>query len=157
MNKNIASDYNCMIPIEIEDGIFLCRSEVIQNKDILQKYGINAIVNCMKTNTNRYEDFVYKDLNLKGTNDEDISIYFKPMYQWIEDNKDKKILLHCDKAVSCSVSIIISYLMLKHKWTFEIAMKKIKIKREMASPIINYLGQLIELEFEIFDTFRLNI
>ena len=56
--------------------------------------------------------------------------------------KNGRILIHCYKGVSRSVSVLISYLIYLYKWTYDKAFDFVQLKRPVANPNIGFYLQL---------------
>ena len=80
---------------------------------------------------------------------ENIMQYFDKINTIIDENKHKKILVHCQNSVSRSVTIIIAYLMHTGK-SLKDAINYVKSKRsQYTKPNIGFFKQLIAYEKQI--------
>lgn len=61
--------------------------------------------------------------------------------KYIKDNK--KVLVHCSAGVSRSATIVIAYLMIKHKMTYMKALIYVKMKRNIICPNQGFKRQLM--------------
>ena len=59
-----------------------------------------------------------------------------------------KVLVHCREGVSRSASIVIAYLMIRHQYTVENAIKEV-ITHRWIRPNPNFQRQLVQLEFRL--------
>lgn len=60
------------------------------------------------------ENFMYKQLDIKDTAEENISQYFETIFKWMDEvlaNSSNKLLVHCARGISRSASFVIGYLM----------------------------------------------
>ncbi|CAD6234200.1 GSCOCG00007645001-RA-CDS [Cotesia congregata] len=75
---------------------------------------------------------------------ENILTFFEDTYQFIDNalQNDKKVLVHCYFGVSRSATLVIAYIMKKHKLTYEDAYKLVKSKRRFVGPNPGFIAQL---------------
>ncbi|XP_044595438.1 dual specificity protein phosphatase MPK-4-like isoform X2 [Cotesia glomerata] len=75
---------------------------------------------------------------------ENILTFFEDTYQFIDNalQNDKKVLVHCYFGVSRSATLVIAYIMKKHKMTYEDAYKLVKSKRRFVGPNPGFIAQL---------------
>lgn len=65
--------------------------------------------------------------------------------EWINDNKDARILVHCFAGMSRSVSVVITYFMVYKGWSFEDALKHLKIHRRQTRIHLDFIPILKSL------------
>ena len=86
----------------------------------------------------------YLTLNIRDNVSENIECLFFKCINYISETREKngRVLIHCYKGVSRSVSIIISYLIFLHKWNYDEAFDFVQLKRPIANPNIGFYLQL---------------
>jgi hypothetical protein len=102
----------------------------------------------------------YLTLNIRDNVSENIECLFFKCINYINEAKEKqgRVLIHCYKGVSRSVSILISYLIYLYKWTYDEAFDFVQSKRSIANPNIGFYLQLKTFHKRItLDTDRLEI
>ena len=85
--------------------------------------------------------------------------YGKTIYDIIENNTDKRILIHCNEGRSRSVSVIIYYICRKYHLTYEEALNIVKKKKPDIGPndgFSNALRKLFNLGYVSKDYTNLN-
>jgi hypothetical protein len=109
--------------------------------------------------------FIYKKIPLRDSIEEDITVYFKEAFDFIEYciSNNEKIFIHCFLGHSRSVAIAVSYLMIKRAQKaineldasmisnksypfYSEALNQIQEKREFASPNLAFCCQLHNLD-----------
>ena len=103
------------------------------------------------------DEHYYSDVNIKfkglRLNDvwtEDIARYFEESAQFIDDaiNGNGKVLVHCLAGVSRSATIVIAYIMSRHKKPADEALKLVCAKRRIR-PNEGFLKQLVKFDFTL--------
>ena len=88
---------------------------------------------------------------------ENISQYFAKCIEFIEDNNNDNILIHCNEGVSRSVSIMIAILIKKYGYNLKDAIEYVKSKRTHPTfPKRHFFKQLIELENQCYSICSVN-
>lgn len=87
---------------------------------------------------------IFKHLQISDLPNEDLLSSLVEAVDFIEVAvaKGGVVLVHCFKGRSRSATVVIAYLMHKHRYTLEKAFYKVKNKREMINPHIGFLAQL---------------
>lgn len=147
LHKNISywNQYTTFFsePTHIIDNIYIGSAFNAASYDVLKKYNISIILNITNEISEYYpNDFVYKTYKIYDDNKDDITKYLSDSYNYIEENKERNILVHCYMGASRSVSIVINYLMKKHNMSFNNALDYIKEKRPSINPSIKYVENL---------------
>ena len=129
-------DYNEII----EDFLYISGYKTASTISDLQKLKITNIINCSGDLCENlyFSDINYLTLNIRDNVSENIECLFFKCINYISETKEKngRVLIHCYKGVSRSVSIIISYLIFLHKWTYDEAFDFVQLKRPIANPNI---------------------
>ena len=132
---------------EIYDGIFIGGLSSSMNKTELQKRGITHIISVLNGCSETYGDvFNYKIIHVNDDNWVTLIDHFDECIDFINNAKknNTKVLVHCRKGVSRSVTVVISYLMVTHKISFEEALNIVRKKRPLADPNPGFRKQLID-------------
>ncbi len=98
------------------DNLYLGNAYNASNYSYLKNNNINVIINATNEITNYFpNDFIYYKLdNLYDNNVSNINIYFDKYLKFLNNNINKKILIHCYMGSSRSVCLILLYL-IKYK------------------------------------------
>ena len=90
----------------------------------------------------------YKTLNLTDTPGANISKYFIEAIQLIEEvvSSNQNILVHCRGGRSRTATLVIAYIMIKLKMSFEEALSYVQKRHERACPNEGFQRQLKEFE-----------
>lgn len=135
----------------IIDSIYLSNLQDALNGDLIRKNKITIVARLSEDNKHPlaeyYEnmdppiDIEYHNYELEDNclYTKEIIQYSKAIYKLIESNKDAHILIHCNEGQSRSVSVILYYLMTKHNYSFDNALKYIQNIKPDANP--NYSFQ----------------
>lgn len=133
---------------EIIDGIYLGGSGEACDKDLLDKHGINTVLNCTKDIPNFFEpDKTYMRVPINDAF-EDIYDYFAPTFEFIDSavQQGKPILVHCFAGISRSVTMVVAYLIVKKRMTLDSALQFVISKRSCACPNLFFIHTLKKLE-----------
>ena len=131
-------------PIDhIIDNIYLGDFRTADNIDILKEYNITHIINCAFNLPNKYpEQITYKRLELRDETDQPIIEKLEEAYQFIKENKDKNIFVHCVFGKSRSASVVIFYIMKEKKLNFNEAKNIVKNIRQIVEPNSGFENEL---------------
>ena len=145
-----------IIPIHGElyhiiDNIYLSNVHDARNISLIKKNNINMVFRLSENdNKNIYENnilFYNYIIEDHGLFVDKLIELAKKIFLIIEENNDKNILIHCNAGISRSVSIIIYYLMKKHNYKFDDALKHIQKIKEDANPNHQFKQGLRNLKF----------
>ena len=145
INDNYQEDYNEII----KDFLYISGYKTASTLSDLQKLKITNIINCsgdLCDNLSKDDEYgiKYLTLNIRDNVSENIECLFFRCINYINEVKEKKgrVLIHCYKGISRSVSILISYLIYLNKWTYDDAFDFVQLKRPIANPNIGFYLQL---------------
>jgi protein-tyrosine phosphatase len=113
----------------IENAVYLSPIEAAFNIDLLNEYKITHIVDIsFSSYYKRTERYTWLDWPLQDTSDTDIASCFNKTNAFIDTviSRGGRVLVHCNAAVSRSVTLIVAYLMYRNGWTFESSLKYVE-------------------------------
>lgn len=104
---------------QILPNMFLTSTIGASRLDEMKSLGVThvfipALVGIQDVKIRFPEHFVYKQLDLKDTTEENISKHFEIIFGWMDQvlaNTNNKLLVHCARGASRSASFVIGYLM----------------------------------------------
>ena len=135
-------DYNEII----KDFLYISGYKTASTASDLQNMKITNIINCSGDLCENlsFSGVNYLTLNIRDNVSENIECLFFKCINYINEAKEKqgRVLIHCYKGVSRSVSILISYLIYLYKWTYDEAFDFVQSKRSIANPNIGFYLQL---------------
>jgi len=107
------SDYT---PSKMTDRIYVGSLADASHKGALKNTGITHVISVMNGVYELYpDDFVYKIIHINDDTWENIGKYFDDTTQYINnilnENINNKILIHCQKGVSRSITLLMAYLL----------------------------------------------
>lgn len=133
----------------INDQICIGNERGSQNFGLLKLYGITAILNCSSESPVYFKDkILYLKIDLDDNFETDLSKVYKIAFDFID--KNERVFIFCQKGVSRSPSILISYLMKKTQKDLKYCYEFLKEKRQGVLPNVSFMWQLIKYEKEIF-------
>ena len=149
----------------IKNGIFIGNvHSVIGNystndDDILSEINIKVVISALTEE--EYEDYMIGDqdfhniewirLVIDDDKDEKISQYFFEVHNIINKAlaENKNVIVHCAAGISRSSSLVIAYLMIENRWSYEEAYNYVRSKRSIINPNIGFVKQLKALEYRL--------
>jgi len=126
------------------ENLYLSDWEGASNLNFIKELGITKIISLGNEKEQEmykfYDDIEYLKIIIKDNKEENICKYFKETNKFISDGI---VLVHCNKGISRSSTIIISYFMNKGM-NYEKTYRKIKKIRYMIKPNEGFIKQLID-------------
>jgi len=144
-NKQIS---NPTCPIHIIDNIYIGDINSSIDEEILNRFNISSIVIAGKSlQKKEFSNINYLKLEIDDSLEQDLISYLSLSNKFIENTLNKSsVLIHCYSGISRSASIIIGYLILKKKFTYNDAYELLKSKSKSINPNSNFVSQLKSLE-----------
>ncbi|KAI5951101.1 YVH1 [Candida jiufengensis] len=144
----------------ILNNIYLSSVEPINNEEDLKKeYGITHILSVLPGKVQEISylsNYQWKQIEVTDEETTNLIPYFNESFEFIESANGGNILIHCSQGVSRSVSVIIAYLMKKHKLHLEQAIYAVKRKFPEAEPNPAFREQLKLYEKMNYEEDQLN-
>jgi protein-tyrosine phosphatase len=146
---------------EIIPGLFLSGQDVTNNRALLiDANKITHILNLASNVENSFEkEIIYKVFRIEDSLRQDLLECIYESILFIDaalENKENRVLVHCNAGVSRSASIVIAFLMFKRIYNnYEAAYKHVAALRSVVYPNPNFVKQLIEFE-SMLNTFENN-
>ena len=134
---------------EINEWIILGNEDCAKDQNFLDNNGITHILICAEGCEVFFEGkYKYKILYLDDAPDENILIWFKEAFDFINEaiNNKGKVYVHCAMGISRSASVVIGYLMYVNKLTYDDAFEFVYNKRKQICPNKGFVKQLQEFE-----------
>ena len=135
-------DYNEIL----KDFLYISGYKTASTASDLENLKITNIINCSGDLCENlsFSGINYLTLNIRDNVSENIECLFFKCIDYINEAKEKngRVLIHCYKGVSRSVSVLISYLIYLNKWTYDEAFDFVQSKRSIANPNIGFYLQL---------------
>ncbi len=126
---------------EITPKLYLGNNEGAKSKEELHKLGITHILVVGYFLHEYYpEEFKYKTIEVEDNDKEQIINYLLPAIEFID--RAEKCYVHCRAGVSRSSTIVIGYIMLVNKMSYESAREFVGQKRNVIEPNENFVKQL---------------
>ena len=117
------------------DNIYIGNMCAAIDNKLLDSNNIRSIIQIITNFEPLFKNkYSYHVISIEDSPNVDISKYFDDFFQFIENNSDKNILIHCQHGSSRSGTFLILYLMKFKKMTYEEAFKFAKSKRYCVNP-----------------------
>lgn len=133
------------IPCQIEEGLFLGSVGVALNKEALKNHNITHVLIVAKSLDPAFpNDFTYKKIDVLDTSDTNLKEHFEECFYFIDSGRKDGggVLVHCFAGRSRSVTIILAYLMKKHRMSLSHALELVRSKRPQVGPNPGFMIQL---------------
>lgn len=142
----------------ITDKLFVGDLASASNKEAMKSQGITHILSIFNGGIELYpSDFTYKLIHINDDPWVNIDDYFDESNKFIDDalvnNPDAKIMIHCQKGISRSVTLLLAYLVFKSNETKKIdkseidvtiqtLLNDVKTHRPIADPNAGFIDSL---------------
>ena len=138
--------YKTPTPINhICDNVYLGDFRAADDLSLLKEKNITAIVNCAYNLPSKFKkDIIYLNLKLADEKDVEIIPALENAYNFIKEDPNRQILVHCVHGSSRSGSTVIFYLMKDKKWDDETCFNYVKERRNIIKPNEGFKKQLID-------------
>ena len=150
LDKKFSSEKKNLHPecVEIiKDKLYLGNYDFALNKELLKNKDISCIIVCGSELECKFpNEFQYLKINLNDYIEDSILPYIDQCMEFINDNNDKKIFIHCNAGVSRSPSIVIAYLIKGLNYSFKEAYDLVKSKRKIIKPNDKFMDELKALK-----------
>lgn len=124
-----------MKPVKIEDKLFLGDIHSASNAQLLEAYGIVAIVNIGGGENKFPTQFAYLRISMLDREDSDIKKHLDVVVNFITEHRTRGgVLVHCKGGICRSASFLIAYLMRSEKLSVIHAHGIVKGKRPAIRP-----------------------
>jgi len=141
-----------------EEGfsVFIGSAAHAANNKVLVQYNITYVLNVSeRIRFKRVSDgpsVVQYHVPLSDYGDSPLRSVLDECFSIINEARSNRcnILVHCQRGVNRSPTIVIAYLMYTFHWGLKKAWEHVKESRSMASPHEHYMQQLIDCEIELF-------
>ena len=135
----------------IVDQLYLGNSCNARNYYELENNKVGLIINSSPCISNYFQnEFEYYNVKVEDISGADILCHLdntvKKMHEFIENNPQKSVFVHCFMGSSRSATIIIAYLMKYHNYNLRDALNFVKEKREVVNLNQDFFKQLSEFD-----------
>ena len=130
-------------PSHIIDNIYLGSSINAANYTTLNEFDIKHIINISDNIPNYFPDDIdYKHYTIPDDDSGSVFDVLDDSYEFLNQNADKNIFVHCFAGASRSASLILYYLIKKHNMTIDNAMKFLKEKRDVVNINVRFIDDV---------------
>ena len=128
----------------IIDNIYLGSQKSAVDKNKLFEFNIKYVLIVGKGMKGKFDKINYKIIEIDDSLEENLANYFQETLNFIDESQknNSNILIHCVSGISRSASIVIAYMMTKHKINYEQAFTYVKSRRSNIRPNSNFINQL---------------
>lgn len=136
---------------EVMPHLFLSSHLPTGDEDLLQARGVTHVLSIGHLPSKTIPEIKYSYFDVKDDPKFDIKSIFKDCLRIIEEEKSEGgvVLVHCNCGVSRAPTVVIAYLMMTEKISYEDALARVKQVRAIVNPNEGFVGQLRLLEDEL--------
>ncbi|XP_060947001.1 dual specificity protein phosphatase 5 [Limanda limanda] len=145
-------DYDQGKPVEILPFLYLGSAYHASRQDYLSDLHITALLNVSRRDLQPTKGhYDYKWIPVEDSHMADISSHFQEAIEFIDHVKQSggKVLVHCEAGISRSPTICMAYIMRTQQLRLDAAFDIIKQCRDVVSPNLSFMGQLLQFESEV--------
>eukprot|EP00299_Pterocystis_sp_00344_P010008 c437_g1_i1.p1 GENE.c437_g1_i1~~c437_g1_i1.p1 ORF type:complete len:212 (+),score=34.81 c437_g1_i1:27-638(+) len=140
---------------EVYPNLFVGPVEAALNPTLLRANAITHIINASNSSYHQHNNkYKYLCIDINDLPFTDIRIHFSRSNEFIESSLSKggRCLVHCQAGRSRSVTIAAAYIIYKERCSPDEALRIIKAVRNVASPNIGFVKQLILYHKQLTET-----
>jgi protein-tyrosine phosphatase len=140
---------------EVYPNIYIGDLSSSMSTNTLKYKNIKNILTVMNGGVENYpDDLNYKIIHINDDWWVNIEEHFDEGVKFIKDTLDRneKVLVHCKRGVSRSVTMVLAYLISEKNMSVTEAMLRVKSKRQIALPNSGFLKQLMHYKKTIIKT-----
>lgn len=131
-------------------GLYLSSQDPAVCSDILNKYKIKHILSIGVSISEKFDHIYYYNCDLLDLPESNIVPSIKKCIDIIHANRKENILVHCNAGVSRSPTIVIAYLMIIMRLSYNDAYDKVQEARHCIRPNDGFVKQLRTIEGTAF-------
>jgi len=117
---------------------------------LLERLGVTHVLNVTSVipTYSKVKNIKYKQLQAADNNYQNLKQYFDQACEFIDKARENggRVLVHCHAGVSRSPTLSLAYLIKHQAMALPEAYKLVKAQRNIISPNLNFMGQLLEFE-----------
>lgn len=132
-------------------GLYLSSQDPAVCSDILKKYDIKHILSIGVNISEKFHDIQYHNCDLLDLPESNVIPPIKKCIDIIHTNRKENVLVHCNAGVSRSAAIVIAYLIIIMRLSYDDAYNKVKAVRSCIRPNDGFVKQLRSIENTTFD------
>ena len=129
------------------EGIFLGDIVAAENEELLKRNGVKIVISLVREKYKRFKDFIYYDFPIEDNRNENIACIFEETNKILKSNEN--VFVHCQNAVSRSVTIVLAYLMYCGN-DLKTSLNLLQNRKTYTKPNIGFCKQLIIYEKQLF-------
>lgn len=144
-------------PVQILGHVFLGSAGHAADAPCLRRLGITAVLNVSRGSPDPSAAELrlhYKCIPIDDSGSADIASWFREAIAFIEWTRSLggRVLVHCRAGISRSATICLAYLMYTRRLRLDDAYEFVRRRRSVISPNLNFMGQLLRFEQQMFDS-----
>ena len=138
------SNLNYEAPDYIVDNIYLGSQKAGVDMNKLFELNIGYVLILGKGMKGNFDRIIYKTMEIDDSLEQNISSIIGEALDFISESQRNNcnVLVHCVSGISRSASIVIAYMMGKHKLDYDQAFAHVKSKRDIIRPNTSFVRQL---------------
>ncbi|CAB3998179.1 dual specificity phosphatase 19-like [Paramuricea clavata] len=135
----------------VVDNLYISSQDGAHNLHGLRDHKITHILNVATGVVNAFpEDFEYKTVEILDLPEENITVHFPELFNFINKGlADGGTLVHCNAGISRSSTVVIAFLMRNKKLCLQKAFRLVKQARPSAKPNDGFWRQLVEYDLVV--------
>ncbi|CAG9329035.1 unnamed protein product [Blepharisma stoltei] len=141
---------------EIENGLYLGSQIAAENLELLQSLGIKNIVQVLEYQSDiTFPGITYHFVQINDLESENMIPLLPEALKFISSSllSGQKVLVHCAAGRSRSATIVIAYIMAKHRLNFEQAHNLVQSRRLCIYPNFGFRRQLKQVGSDLLSTY----
>eukprot|EP01017_Pseudomicrothorax_dubius_P008856 TRINITY_DN12937_c0_g1_i2.p1 TRINITY_DN12937_c0_g1~~TRINITY_DN12937_c0_g1_i2.p1 ORF type:complete len:193 (-),score=18.25 TRINITY_DN12937_c0_g1_i2:89-667(-) len=148
-------DFSCILEASPGMGaLYLGNMDASMDVTMLKLFNVKAVLTVATTGNTTYKPEIvpfHHIIPADDKDDYDLRTWFDRAFDFIEVYRRRgySVLVHCFAGVSRSPTIVIAYLMSKHRWTYETSLLFVRSKRQKVYPNMGFTEQLRRYDQEL--------
>ena len=149
--KKALFTWNQVFPDRVRDGLFIGSLRSAQNDFVYKELGIKHVVTCgrnLRVNTHGVD---HLEVAVEDVEEQPLLPFLETAIKYITEREGKGgVLVHCFAGLSRSATVVLAYLMARHRVRLDTAIEELISVRPAVHPNPGFVNDLVSFDRQLF-------